>query len=118
MSRVIICDRCGKTIEGARIGYIAWNWRVKSTEEMPAANRYEDKDFCESCMEEIMTFIDPPEPEEPKKQAAKNTGGARKKIDRGKVYALRNAGWTNKQIAEEMCCTQSCISNILAEGIP
>lgn len=48
-------------------------------------------------------------PEEPEKKSG------RKKIDRGKVMALHNAGWANKKIADEMACSEWSVSMILKE---
>lgn len=42
-------------------------------------------------------------------------GKARKKIDRGKVMALHNAGWKNVKIAEEMGCSEWSVSMIIKE---
>ena len=39
----------------------------------------------------------------------------RRKIDRGKLWALHNAGWTQKAIAEELGCAESSVSMILKE---
>lgn len=36
-----------------------------------------------------------------------------KPIDRGKVFALHNAGWANNKIADEMGCSNASVSNIL-----
>lgn len=36
-------------------------------------------------------------------------------IDRGKVLALRKAGWSYSKIAEEMQCSKSAIANIIKE---
>lgn len=54
------------------------------------------------------TCIHPPS-EEPEKKSG------RKKIDRGKVMALHNAGWANKKIADEMACSEWSVSMILKE---
>ena len=53
-------------------------------------------------------------PEEPEKEEPEKKSG-RKKIDRGKVMALHNAGWTNKKIADEMACSEWSVSMILKE---
>ena len=50
--------------------------------------------------------------EEPKPKPAKKT----KEIDKGKVVALRNAGWVIKDIAGEMQCSTQTIYNILNEA--
>lgn len=39
----------------------------------------------------------------------------RKRIDRGKLMALHNAGWTQRAIAEELGCAESSVSMILKE---
>lgn len=68
--RKIICDRCGTEIEkGARIGYLAVNWRMAKDGTLMLNNPYEDMDFCEECMRDIVSVIDfkviaaPAEPE-------------------------------------------------------
>lgn len=42
-------------------------------------------------------------------------GNRRRKIDRGKVMALHNAGWSNVKIAEEMGCSSWSVSMIIKE---
>lgn len=49
----------------------------------------------------------------PPAEPAKKTD--RKKIDRGKVMALHRAGWTSKNIATEMECSEASVSMILKE---
>ena len=58
--------------------------------------------------------LESPPPEESEKEKPKKTG-KRTKIDRGKVLALHNAGWTNKKIADEMACSEWSVSMILKE---
>lgn len=123
----IICDRCGKEIGDGNVGYIATNWRSMTDGNLLGDNPHEEKHFCKDCMKEIEEFVSkspenvnkteesvsetpesdskevksvsiceeqPPEQEEPK--------GKRKQIDIGKIMALKNAGWKNKDIADEM----------------
>ena len=59
-------------------------------------------------------------PEEEKQLGApplqgKARGGSKKKLDRGKILALHNAGWTQKAIAEEIGCSEGSVSMILKE---
>lgn len=42
-------------------------------------------------------------------------GGTKKKLDRGKILALHEAGWTQKAIAEELRCSEGSVSMILKE---
>lgn len=126
MSRVILCDRCGAKITGPKIGFIAWNWKIKPQEAMPARNPYEDRDFCEKCMDEILTCIERSEPDPepaadpvpvPVLETEKNPdrGGAKKPVDRGKVLALYKAGWSYTKIADEMGCSPARIGQIIKE---
>ena len=67
-----------------------------------------------------------PDPEEqqldpePKKRKRNPGGkmGAPKQIDRGKVFALRKAGWTAAKIADEMKCSLGTVKRILQEEAP
>lgn len=58
-------------------------------------------------------------PEEEKQLEAppqgKTRGGSKKKLDRGKILALYEAGWTQKAIAEELRCSEGSVSTILKE---
>lgn len=57
--RKIICDRCGAEIgKGERIGYLAANWRMAKDGTLMKDNPYEDMDFCEQCMWDIVSVID------------------------------------------------------------
>lgn len=44
----------------------------------------------------------------------KPKGGARKKIDRGKLFALKKAGWSTKDIARELGCTEGTVYDIVS----
>lgn len=59
-----------------------------------------------------------PKQEEPKKAETKTKPKATKKaqpIDKGKIGALRKAGWTIAEIADEMKCSQPTVRKILEE---
>lgn len=47
----------------------------------------------------------PKPPEQPVKKA--------KKLDKGKIMALHNAGWSNEKIADEMKCSPRTVLNII-----
>lgn len=67
--RIVVCDRCRREIpDEARIGYIAVKWK-----DSGQPNPYDDYDFCESCMREIVTLIDAnpcAKPEDPEQMNA------------------------------------------------
>lgn len=106
------CDRCGKEIKEKSAGYIATNRRDRKNGDLQLQNKFEEKDFCVTCMNEIEKFIkknpaamNPDSESKPEKKPE-----AKKKVDIGKIMALKNAGWTNKSIAEEMGMTQNAVA--------
>ena len=58
--RIIRCDRCGKDISDYdNTGYVSVNWRpVCGDDGLVVDNPFEDRDFCEDCMDEIKAFVD------------------------------------------------------------
>lgn len=123
----IICDRCGKEIDDGNVGYIATNWRSMADGNLLGDNPHEEKHFCKDCMKEIEEFVSKtPEnvikttetvsetPESVSKGAESGSvceeqsteqeepKGKLRQIDIGKIMALKNAGWKNKDIADEM----------------
>lgn len=111
---VIECDRCKKVIEG-RIGYIAYNFKERKERDLMIDNPYEKYDFCEECMNQIADFINGNETKKKSKGVKESTQkNERKRIDHGKIRALKNAGWTNKDIAQEMGMTTNNVANSLS----
>jgi hypothetical protein len=124
------CDRCGRTIDKP-VRIEAWyvNRTGNLTEKAYIFNGEESNelDLCEGCAKVLNDFIYPPEeeaeeipeqdPEEdedpfvPKKLTdklkkdlvkEKKPHPTKKKLDIGKIRALRDAGWSLKKIADEM----------------
>lgn len=52
---------------------------------------------------------------EPASAAGVEKAQKRKVIDRGKVMALKQAGWSGRKIAEEMKCSEQTICNIISQ---
>jgi len=133
----IICDRCGKEILDGKPGYIAVNYRDSETGELKVDNPYEHNHYCDSCMEAICDFVSkPPEtvikteetvietpksvskeeksvPKPPETVSESEEQSGRKKIDIGKIMALKNAGWKNKDIADEMRMDPQAVANAI-----
>lgn len=134
----IICDRCSREIGDSNVGYIATNWRSMEDGSLLGDNPHEAKHFCMDCMKEIEEFVvkkpesviktsenvtetgesvskkaksvsiceeQAPEQEEPK--------GKRRRLDVGKIMALHNAGWKNKDIAIEMNMDSQAVANVI-----
>lgn len=50
--------------------------------------------------------------QKPKEQKPKKTGGRRKKFDMGKLGALTDGGWSVKDIADELGCSEQTVRKI------
>lgn len=133
----IVCDRCGGVIPTpGKIGYLAWNFRDGIDGDMLGDNVLEDKDFCESCMKAVHDFINTremkqPDPEmggadtemEPPdtgnetaapEEAPDHKEKKRKRVDAGRVMALRKAGRSIAWIADDMGVSKTAVYNVLA----
>jgi hypothetical protein len=138
------CDRCKKVvIKPVRLEAWFVNHIGSLTDKAYIFNGEESNelDLCEGCAKALNDFIYPPEeeaeeipeqdPEEdedpfvPKKLTdklkkdlvkEKKPHPTKKKIDIGKIRALRDAGWSLKKIAEEMgVASPQTIANHLKE---
>lgn len=137
----ILCDRCGSDISDShKIGYIAWNFKEFVIGDLLQENVFENKHYCSDCMEQIHDFIshkaepltgsvgasEPADDEIPSEdekgeqrdneraKTATKLAETRKRVDHGKIRALKNAGWSNKKIADEMHMTPGAVANSLS----
>ena len=109
----LVCDRCDRIIKGDPIKI---NPIFESEDDKKCKFVYEDspkRDYCQECSDEIHSFMmrvtkkkDPDKPETEKP--------GRKILDKGKIMALHKAGWRNKDIADEMNCSQSAVSTVIS----
>lgn len=53
---------------------------------------------------------------DPKQEEQKPKGGPRIKVDRGKVLALKRAGWTNRDIARDLQCSELTVGKVIREA--
>ena len=119
---VIYCDRCGKEIEGDML-YRVLPHTVARTGGQEELNEFQveakEKEFCYTCMTILIAPVlhpkktrprtvkpaaDPAQ-EKPKKKQERVTGTRKvpeAPLDTGKIYALRNAGWSWEKIQEEL----------------
>ena len=119
------CDRCNTQLGEGEVfqiqpsaqnidddGLLSTDW-----ERSKEFDRFRNIHFCRQCLNQIIAFAE----SKPEKPAEKNGGVAKRTavnkitLDIGKVNALRKAGWTMKQIAEEMGCSEATIYNKLKE---
>lgn len=105
VKKVCYCDKCEAVAENPvaiDFGYLdVESGEVDEWPDMP-------KELCESCANRILFEI--MEKHTPSKKAGRP---AKLSVDRGKIVALRTAGWPIKDIAEEMNLTSRHVSQIL-----
>ena len=119
--RIIKCDRCGKTIEK---DVKPWAFAIcnSDTGEPYPGNPFKGWDFCLECKDEIIEFVKTKKKLETPEQNIVITAETHEKskpktapLDKGKMLALRKAGWSLTEIAGECHCAVSTVSRILAE---
>lgn len=115
--RIIKCDRCGKTIEK---DIKPWAFAIcdSNTGEPYPGNPFSGWDFCQECKDEILEFCRKKQTTTKKALAPIETPESNKPvkpIDKGKMLALRKAGWNLKDIAEDVGCSISTVSKTLSE---
>lgn len=91
--------------------------RCRNGEAVYAARCIDGMSFREVTAATMLLAMEVPVPKpEPKPEKAKKQSPPKKKnIDRGKVKALHEAGWSNAKIADEMKCSTWSVSMILKE---
>lgn len=98
------CDRCKKVIqEEGSVFYLALfaEGGEVTEEEISAVH------FCKDCTPSVLSeFLTKDEKKEAKEEESKDAVKRRckdnKRIDTGKVLALRKAGWSDEEIASDM----------------
>lgn len=90
--------------------------RFRNGEAVYAARCINGMSFREVTAATMLLVLETPVPEtETKPEKVKNSPPTKKTIDRGKVKALHEAGWSNAKIADEMKCSTWSVSMILKE---
>lgn len=88
--------------------------RCRNGEAVYAARCIDGMSFREVTAATMLLAMEVPVPEtEPKPEKVKKQSPPKKTIDRGKVKALHEAGWSNAKIADEMKCSTWSVSMIL-----
>lgn len=64
---------------------------------------------------EHLNMVVDPQKQDPQKQEPEKAEGKRKKLDDGKMLALRKAGWSYEKIADEMGCSTPTVINHIRE---
>lgn len=113
----VICDRCQRQIgRGRKVWHIAIHSSEGRGVSVMEDDRYEGMHFCAECIEEIAKYIEAaPEEKAPAKGPKAEEGTkTRKRIDYGKIMALKKAGWDNGKIADEMGMTKAAVATAIS----
>lgn len=123
------------------LGYISLNTKDKAEKELREDNEFEKWHFCKNCMYDIRRYVraNPSQNEEkcdqneekcgqneekrsepaesgvkqPETVQDQNESKPQKRIDTGKIMALKKAGWRNKDIADEMHMTPNAVASAI-----
>lgn len=139
MKKIIYtCDRCKKEISGHIFKIFAEELEQES-EDFTLEDHYPEmrtRDFCQECADFLVGLIDQKckkgapaqintEFEEAVQEMVATSQSdppptvdkpAARKVDTGKVLALRKAGWIVKDIAEDVGCSEATVYNILSRA--
>ena len=122
----ILCNRCGADITtGKAFGEVMVKLHESPDFDTPfkwVAGENDDEHYCEECVKEIAQFVHtPPKTEQgtesppQEKESAGKQGRIGRRIDYGKIAALRNAGWDNAKIADEMRMTKGAVAQAVSK---
>ncbi len=129
----IVCDKCGKPVVGDpfSVQITAGEAQKDSLYAEPDGKKdsmYAElggREFCEKCAGRVFAMLMGKDKKTEKAREAngdsatasqkKETSKRQKKLDKGKMMALKNAGWSNQQIAEELGTTEACIATYISQ---
>ena len=127
----VICDKCGAEItkDPIRLNMTYVDVMTGDIEDPIASKEQRERDYCELCAKAILNFAEKPEvlrfeyqadvkkkeKEHTTKEPEEDQSKPKKKLDIGKIMALKNAGWSAADIAEELGTTPQSIYTYLQE---
>lgn len=116
----VICDKCGAEIQQDPLRLNMFGVDIATGEilEPKTTMQQRERDYCELCAKAILNFAEKilivehtpikskkTEVKEPEKDQSK----PKKKLDIGKIMALKKAGWSATDIADELGTTPQSI---------
>ena len=118
----VICDKCGAEItkDPIRLNMTYVDVMTGDIEDPITSKEQRERDYCELCAKAVLNFaekkaivvVEHPTIK-PKKTEVKETeedqSKPKKKLDIGKIMALKKAGWSAADIAEELGTTAQSI---------
>lgn len=121
----VICDKCGAEItkDPIRLNMTYVDVMTGDIEDPITSKEQRERDYCELCAKAILNFAEKPEvlrfeyqaavkkkeKEHTIKEQEEDQGKPKKKLDIGKIMALKKAGWSAADIADELGTTAQSI---------
>lgn len=96
----IICDKCRKAISEDAYKIVVGTVGADNKLQKEFSEQTSKMDFCESCIKKMFKIY-------PEKNDI--CGGEKIGVDVDKIYALKDAGWTNTKIADEVGLTPATV---------
>lgn len=121
----VICDKCGVEItkDPIRLNMTYVDVMTGDIEDPITSKEQRERDYCELCAKAVLNYAEKPEvlrfeyqadvkkkeKEHALKEPEEDQSKPKKKLDIGKIMALKNAGWSAADIAEELGTTAQSI---------
>lgn len=121
----VICDKCGAEItkDPIRLNMTYVDVMTGDIEDPITSKEQRERDYCEVCAKAILNFaekseglrfeyqaaVKKKEKEHTTKEPEEDQSKPKKKLDIGKIMALKKAGWSAADIADELGTTAQSI---------
>ena len=121
----VLCDKCGAEItkDPIRLNMTYVDVMTGDIEDPITSKEQRERDYCELCAKAVLNFAEKPEflrieyqadvkkkeKEHTIKEPEEDQSKPKKKLDIGKIMALKKAGWSAADIAEELGTTPQSI---------
>lgn len=121
----VICDKCGAEItkDPIRLNMTYVDVMTGDIEDPITSKEQRERDYCELCAKAVLNFAEKPEvlrfeyqaamkkkeKEHTIKEPEEDQSKPKKKLDIGKIMALKKAGWSAADIADELGTTPQSI---------
>lgn len=110
----VICDRCGAQVPASgRIGHVEMGFRDGLEGGYTGMDAMEGMHYCQECMLDIKGYIEKGPGRAEGGCPGPKAGTGMKRVDAGKVMALKEAGWNAKKIAEDMGISMQSVYKVL-----
>lgn len=113
----VICDRCGAQMPASgRIGNVELGFRDGLEGGYAEMDAMEGRHYCQECMLDIRGYIEKGPGSAEGGCASPKMRTGKKRVDAGKVMALKEAGWNARRIADDMGISLQSVYKVLHDA--